>query len=368
MTRAEPSSHPAAGFSLPELLVSVMLLLSAMSTVTMLLGHMATSHRTVWNRTEMHSAVRGATELLQQEVGQAGLVALPGVVTLTAAVNTGVQTVGVTSAAGMFVGERLAIDAGSSQETVTLTAVNVAGNQITASFTDTHASGAAVAAVGGFASGIVPSTTANGSTGAVLKLFGDVNGDGNMVYVEYTCDTNNHRLYRNVMPWNAAAKPALGTAVNQPATNGDPTIQPGICSYTAGGRYTGALGTIDLRVVGSPSMPWLDPPGRLAPELPARRAWVQAQFNAVDRSMYLQMFHYIAPGEGGGPQQTLTALDGQVTVVPPVGLDETAASGNNPARFDAQGNLQPGSNQQTSQYMTWSGAAAAYQEDSRAGR
>ena len=70
MTRAEPSSHPAAGFSLPELLVSVMLLLSAMSTVTMLLGHMATSHRTVWNRTEMHSAVRGATELLQQEVGQ----------------------------------------------------------------------------------------------------------------------------------------------------------------------------------------------------------------------------------------------------------------------------------------------------------
>ena len=165
-----------------------------------------------------------------------------------------------------------------------------------------------------------------------------------------------------------AFRTAPDTAVNQPATNGDPTIQPGICSYTAGGRYTGALGTIDLRVVGSPSMPWLDPPGRLAPELPARRAWVQAQFNAVDRSMYLQMFHYIAPGEGGGPQQTLTALDGQVTVVPPVGLDETAASGNNPARFDAQGNLQPGSNQQTSQYMTWSGAAAAYQEDSRAGR
>lgn len=213
MTRAEPSSHPAAGFSLPELLVSVMLLLSAMSTVTMLLGHMATSHRTVWNRTEMHSAVRGATELLQQEVGQAGLVALPGPVTLTAAVNTGVQTVGVTSAAGMFVGERLAIDAGGNQETVTLTAVDVAGNQITASFTDTHASGATVEAVGGFASGIVPSTTANGSTGSVLKLFGDVNGDGNMVYVEYTCNTNNHRLYRNVMPWNAAAKPALGTAL-----------------------------------------------------------------------------------------------------------------------------------------------------------
>ena len=57
-----------------------------MSAVTTLMQHMATSHRTVWNRTEMHSSVRGATELLQQEVGQAGLVALPGAVALTGAV------------------------------------------------------------------------------------------------------------------------------------------------------------------------------------------------------------------------------------------------------------------------------------------
>ena len=35
---------------------------------------------------------------------------------------------------------------------------------------------------------------ANGSTGTVLKIVGDVNGDGNMVYVEY-CDMANGLLY-----------------------------------------------------------------------------------------------------------------------------------------------------------------------------
>src|SRR5438034_9731182 len=54
---------------------------------------MTKSQTTIWNRTEMHSGVRGATELLQQEVGQAGrvsvpgTVASPGVITLSQAVN-----------------------------------------------------------------------------------------------------------------------------------------------------------------------------------------------------------------------------------------------------------------------------------------
>jgi hypothetical protein len=43
----------------------------------------------------------------------------------------------------------------------------------------------------------------------VLKLYGDVNGDGNMVYVEYTCDTVGGNLYRNSMAYDAGAKPAL---------------------------------------------------------------------------------------------------------------------------------------------------------------
>ncbi len=70
-------------------------------------------------------------------------------------------------------------------------------------------------ALGGFGNGIVPPNgVANGSTGSVLKLFGDINGDGTMVYVEYTCDTNGaHKLYRNVMPIDAVAKPPLSDAL-----------------------------------------------------------------------------------------------------------------------------------------------------------
>ena len=49
-------------------------------------------------------------------------------------------------------------------------------------------------------------------SGSVLKLYGDVNGDGNMVYVKYTCDTAAHNLYRNVMSIGAGSKPAVTPA------------------------------------------------------------------------------------------------------------------------------------------------------------
>lgn len=212
-------SCPDAGFSLVELLVSMILVLIVFGGVTTALNKLANSQRTIWNRTEMHSGVRGATELLQQEVGQAGRVTLPGPVTITTATDTSASlapvtlTVGVSSTDGMFVGELLAVDAGDKLETVPVTAVDTTGNTITATFkaAETHAAGAPIMVLGGFSSGIVPPqpTMTNGSTGTLLKLYGDINGDGNMVYVEYTCDIAAGNLYRNVMPWNAASKPAV---------------------------------------------------------------------------------------------------------------------------------------------------------------
>jgi prepilin-type N-terminal cleavage/methylation domain-containing protein len=203
--------HRERGFTLPELLVSVSLLLVLMGTVTTLLVKSAETHHTVWNRTEMHSAVRGATELMQQEVGQAGLVALPAPVTLLGQSGTGAQPVTVTSSTGMFVGEQLLIGNGDDSETVTVTAV--AAGQITASFATNHPVGTAVTAIGGFASGIVPPNMLNGSRPDVLKLYGDVNADGKMVYVEYTCDTVNKKLYRNVTGFGAMIKPPLASAL-----------------------------------------------------------------------------------------------------------------------------------------------------------
>jgi len=197
-----------------ELMVALAILLSVSGIVMSALMQMMLTQGTVSNRTEMHSSVRSATEVLQQEIGQAGRVSLPGPVTLSGAVATTGATaaVAVSSAAGMFIGEQLVIDAGANQETVTLASVDTTANLITAVFNNTHASGAPVTVSGAFSSGIVPTNMANGSTGTVLKLYGDINSDGNMVYVEYTCDTTGGNLYRNVMPFTAATKPAVTSA------------------------------------------------------------------------------------------------------------------------------------------------------------
>ena len=227
------------GFSLPELLIAVTILLIISSTVTSALLQMTSSQQTIANRTQLHAGVRSATELLQQEIGQAGRIALPGTqpggsVTLGAAVNAAATTAtvacgGSPTGCGIFPGELLVIDPGSwdqgllvgKEETVEVSGVT--GNQITidksidstgatlqASFVNAHASGVKIRALGGFATGIVPPAASgftNGSTPSVLKLYGDINSDGSMVYVEYSCDPlpgGTGNLYRNVMAYDQA--------------------------------------------------------------------------------------------------------------------------------------------------------------------
>jgi hypothetical protein len=201
-----------AGFSLAELTVSMAVLLIVSNVVFTGVLRLSNVNASVHNRSEMHSGVRNATELLQQEVGQAGRVTLPGPVTLTAAVAAGTATIGVSSAAGMFAGERLVIGTGANEETVTLTAVDPDADTITATFVGSHAAGAPVQVHGGFASGVVPTSMADGSSETVLKIYGDVDGNGNMRYVEYTCDTAGGNLYRNTVPFDAEEKPAVTVA------------------------------------------------------------------------------------------------------------------------------------------------------------
>jgi prepilin-type N-terminal cleavage/methylation domain-containing protein len=216
-------SRGQAGFSLIELMVAVAIFLAITGVVTSGLMQMTNAQRSASNRTEMHAAVRSATELLQQEIGQAGRVGLATPAELAAAVTAGTQTVGLeetingtltASVQSIFVGEQLTIDAGSAgttpiAETVTVTAVSATNNTITATFTNAHALGAPVNAYGGFSSGIVPPSMTNGSTGSVLKLYGDINDDGKMEYVEYTCDTTDGYLYRNEMSYDASSKPTV---------------------------------------------------------------------------------------------------------------------------------------------------------------
>jgi prepilin-type N-terminal cleavage/methylation domain-containing protein len=209
-----------SGFSMIELLVAMGILVVVVGAAMGVLQRLVNSQQTIWNRTQMHAGVRSATELLQQEVGQAGRVApLTSGLTLGAAVGVGVQTVAVTSpagtnpVAGMFQTERVTVGYDMTQETVTLTAIDTANRTITANFVNAHVAGVPVTVAGGFSSGIVPTTAAAGSTGFVLKMFGDINSDGNPLYIEYTCDTANGLLYRNAMSWTAGAKPALNPSM-----------------------------------------------------------------------------------------------------------------------------------------------------------
>jgi prepilin-type N-terminal cleavage/methylation domain-containing protein len=244
MSRPLPSRRPRiasseSGFSLPELMIAVTILLIISSTVTSALLQMTHSQQTINNRTQLHAGVRSATELLQQEVGQAGLITLPTTITLAAAVAPLDTTATLSSVSGIFLNERLLIDAGSNEETVQVTAINTVSKQITisrsvdstdttiqTSFIKLHAAGASVRAPGGFVTGVVPPQPGfpNGSTASVLKLHGDINGDGNMVYIEYTCDPlpasgiatatppGTGNLYRNVIPFDQTTAKAAPTA------------------------------------------------------------------------------------------------------------------------------------------------------------
>jgi hypothetical protein len=192
--------------------MSILLIVSG--TVVSAMLQMTKVEGSVTNQTEMHSSVRNATELLAQEVGQAGRVAVPQPITLAGNVlapagAAAPATVAVSSATSLFVGEKIVVDTGGNRETVTLTAVNPGANTITAAFNLAHATTVPVLVAGSFVSGIVPPSFASGSTATKLKLYGDINGDGILRYVEYTCDAATGNFYRNVVPLTAGAKPPL---------------------------------------------------------------------------------------------------------------------------------------------------------------
>jgi len=217
-----------SGYSLLELLVSIAILSIVSGTALEGVFRLSKASQTVSNRVEMHSGVRNATELLQQEVGQAGRIALPNTVQLQNAVAIGNNTavIKAVDAAGntistanptdsMFVGERLIVDTGTQSETATITAYDASAKTITANFSMAHAANAPVTVAGGFAYGVIPrhnangGTFTNGSTGFVMKVIGDINSDGKLMYVEYVCNTATGNLYRRTRDYKDTTKPAV---------------------------------------------------------------------------------------------------------------------------------------------------------------
>jgi prepilin-type N-terminal cleavage/methylation domain-containing protein len=215
------TGHSERGYTLIELMVSMAIMTIVSATALDGVFRLTKVNQTVSNRAEMHSGVRNATELLQQEVGQAGRIALPNIIQLGGAVAAGSATVlvnavdssgtvlaSVNGTNGLFVGEKLVIDTGDNEETVDITGINTTNKQITATFVFAHASAAPINVYGGFGYGVIPSSVTNGSTSSLLKMIGDINGDGNLTLVEYKCDVTSGNLYRRVVAYDATSKPA----------------------------------------------------------------------------------------------------------------------------------------------------------------
>jgi len=172
------------GFSLLEMLISVIILLIASGAALYALVFYQRSYSSSQLRADMHMGVRDALELMAQEVNQAGLLPFGPPRQLPAAVtpSPSPQTVQVTSVNSIFVNEKLTIDTGSNQEDVTVTGVNTGSSQITAVFGKAHPANAPVNAFGLFPQGIRGT-----SSSTLLKIFGDINGDNTITYVEYNC-------------------------------------------------------------------------------------------------------------------------------------------------------------------------------------
>jgi len=190
------SHGPSTGFSILELAVSLLVLSIIVSGVVYAATNFQKSYGRSSLQTDMYENVRGVAELMEQEIGQAGLLSLPST-TLSAAItaNATAQAASVSSTTSMFVGENLLVDAGStSEELVAVTAIGT--STFSGIFTKAHASGAPVTVLGVFPNGVVVPGTTDGSTSvtepgvSTLNLFGDINADGSLVYVRYTCSTS----------------------------------------------------------------------------------------------------------------------------------------------------------------------------------
>src|SRR5258708_5891115 len=167
------------GFTLLETMVSLAVLLAVSAIVMGGMNQMMKTQGTVANRTEMHTSVRDATEVLEQEIGQAGKISLPAapvggwlMLTPVAVLTDAPVTVPVSfsptllnaNGAVLFDGELLLVDTGRNQETVTLTCGPIAAptpglcttTWTAGPFLNSHGLNVPVTAPGAFSTGVVP--------------------------------------------------------------------------------------------------------------------------------------------------------------------------------------------------------------------
>jgi hypothetical protein len=216
------------GFSLFELLVAVGMLMVIVGSALAAVSFYQRNYVKTELLTDMHSGVRGAVELMTQEISQAGLINsldavaanIDATFSLDATGNATIaQTVKVNNSAIFYPNEEVQVDTGNNQETVVIQSI-VDSTHLSGIFTKTHLPGAPIYAIGVIAEGVVPpdkyGTYDPTICCDVLQIIGDVNANGTLQMVEYKCDwafvdnTGNTiwALTRSETPISAATKSA----------------------------------------------------------------------------------------------------------------------------------------------------------------
>src|SRR5262245_22097976 len=177
--------NKSRGFSLIEIMISLLVLMVVSGAAFSALAYYQKNYGSTRMRAVMHEGVRGAVELISQEVGQAGLLDFTTQTTSAAIPALPYQqTATLFSVDSIFNGEILVVDTSTQEESVTVLNVDrtVSPPTITAIFTKAHAAGTRVRAYGVFPQGILSGV--GNSDGNNLKIFGDINGDGKITYVQ----------------------------------------------------------------------------------------------------------------------------------------------------------------------------------------
>ncbi|MHB8652610.1 MAG: PilW family protein [Terriglobia bacterium] len=202
------------GFSLLELMVSIAILLVITGATFSVMSSYQKNYSTTQLQADMYMNLRGVSELMAQEIGQAGLKTTntyPQAQLTGPVAGGGFGTVPITTVVGMAVTNppmQVIVDQGQpAQETVNLSAVTTGvPPTISANFANAHASGATVIIVGQgvYQNGVLPFyyppsppaplppppppfDSTKGSTPNTLELFGDINDNGTLQYVYYSC-------------------------------------------------------------------------------------------------------------------------------------------------------------------------------------
>ena len=256
-----------AGFSLVELLVSVVIIVLLMSAVFPFLFESQKKYQTNQVVSESNQSARAAMEVMSQEIGQAGY--NPNFTTgktssATVAVSSSPQCVTLNNIDQINPGDWVSVDTGPNHELVeVLSTSNVSGttctspNQIQATFLMSHDGATTPFPVISYkmpyGSGILQ--TSGTSSDQTLDFFGDINQDGVIRYVVYslsavspaaTVSINGttytiYNLYRSVTtvpftnlptpstytpPANNQASPLVNNVLYNPTNQSGPTGQP----------------------------------------------------------------------------------------------------------------------------------------------